>query len=366
MDNIEPKYFLLNRQEDYAQRYNDNLKIDDEGIYVENQSKGKAIFLSQFYDSEDLDNNWHRLRLEKHGSGIVKLTYYCCNDISYINEIMNNNNLTCEEIEALMEIFKIKTVVNPFDILLYDAKGRYFWFKLEILDLNKDVTAITSIKVEYPMQSLVRYLPEFYQENEESKRFLDGYLGIFESLYMDLEKDIDNVSHYFDPDTTDKEFLEWLSKWVKVENTYIWKEEKLRYLLKNIVRFYKNTGTIKGISEIIELYAGEKPYIVEYFQLKKYIKYIEQSNTILNLYGDNPYEFTIILSEKSIPSEKEYKEVYKLIEEFKPAHTEVKLIILKPYIFLGNYTYLGINTYLNSDRNMELDGMATLPFTRIE
>ena len=112
MDNIEPKYFLLNRQEDYEQRYNDNLKIDDEGIYVENQSKGKAIFLSQFYDSEDLDNNWHRLRLKKHGSGIVKLTYYCCNDISYINEIMNNNNLTCEELEALMEVFKIKTVVS--------------------------------------------------------------------------------------------------------------------------------------------------------------------------------------------------------------------------------------------------------------
>lgn len=365
MENIEPKYFLLNKKEDYEKGYSNNLKIQDESIYVENQSKGKAIFLSQFYDSGDLDNNWYRLRIGKQGNGILKLTYYCCNDISYIYEAMNNE-LTYEEIDQLMENFKIKTVVNPFDLLLYDAKGRYFWFKLEILDLNKEATVIKSIKIEYPMQSLVRYLPEFYQDDQESRSFLDGYLGIFEALYMDLEKVIDNISHYFDPDTTDKEFLEWLAKWVKVENTYIWKEDKLRYLLKNIVGFYKNAGTVKGMSDIIELYAGEKPYIVEYFQIKEYMKYVEQADMMLNLYGDNPYEFTVILSEKSIPSEKEYKEIYKLIEEFKPAHTEVKLIILKPYVFLGNYTYLGINTFLNSDRSMELDGMAKLAFTRIE
>lgn len=362
----DPVYYILNKEEDFQNGYSENLLITAHGISVKDERKGVARFISNFYDSHELKNIWNRLILKKSGDGIIKLTYYCTDNITPLETALSNNDLTVSQISKLMECYEIKTVVNPFDILLHDAVGKYFWIKIEVLEAIESKVFINSIKIEFPIQSFLRYLPEVYQTDLESKKFLEGYLGIFQSLYMDLEKEIDKVSSYFDPDITDKEFLEWLAKWVKIENSYIWKEEKLRYLLKNIVKFYEKTGTPKGISDIVELYASEKPYIIEYFHIKKYMKDTEQYKIISKLYSDNPYEFTVILSEKSIPSEKEYKEVYKLIEEFKPAHTEVKLIILKPYIFLGNYSYLGINSYLNSDRSVQLDGFSTLPFIRLE
>lgn len=361
----DPVYYILNKKEDFEKGVAENIDIEDRGISVKSGFHGTGIFISDFYDSYETQTIWNRLIVEKYGENVVKLTYYCSDDVSLLQDLFENENLSMQEINAYMEPFKIKTVVNAFDILLHDAVGQYFWFKIEILNLEDNKSQVQSIRIEFPIQSFLKYLPEVYQADEESKKFLEGYLAIFQSLYMDMEKKIDKVSSYFDPDVTNKEFLEWLCKWVKIENSYIWKEEKLRFLLKNITKFYEKTGTPKGISDIVELYADEKPYIVEYFHLKKFMKYKEQYEILSKLYSDNPYEFTVILSEKSIPTEKEYKEVYKLIEEFKPAHTEAKLVILKPYIFLGNYSYLGVNTYLNSDRTMILDGIATVPFTKL-
>lgn len=366
MNYKQPSYFILNKEEDFEKGYSENIKISSKGIGVKDETYGKGIFISNFYNSNQLENIWNRLLIKSIGDGTIKLTYYCCDHIVDLKSNMEKHRNNLMEIEELIKLYKVKTVVNPFDILLHDAKGKYLWFKLEIFKTHNSNIIVNSIKIEFPIQSLLKYLPEVYQENKESERFLNGYLGIFQSLYMDLEKTIDKISSYFDPDITDKEFLYWLAKWVKIENTYIWKEDKLRYLIKNIRSFYENTGKPKGISDIVELYTDEKPYIIECFQIKKYMKYSNQYEILSKLYTDNPYEFTVILSEKSISSEKEYKEVYKLIEEFKPAHTEVKLIILKPYIFLGNYSYLGINSYLNNDRSMQLDGLATLPFTRLE
>lgn len=366
MNYEDPVYYILNKEEDFEKGYSENLLITSDGISVKNERDGEGIFISDFYDSHEIKNIWNRLLLRETGDGIIKLTYYCTDDISDLEYELKNKELTLNEISNVMQQFKIKTVINPFDILLHDAIGKYFWFKIEILESKSNKVFIDLIKIEFPIQSFLRYLPEVYQTDKESKKFLEGYLGIFQSLYMDLEKTIDKISSYFDPDITDKEFLEWLAKWVKIENAYIWKEDKLRYLLKNITKFYEKTGTPKGLSDIVELYASEKPYIIEYFHIKKYMKDTKQYKILSKLYSNNPYEFTVVLSEKSIPSEKEYKEVYKLIDEFKPAHTEVKLVILKPYIFLGNYSYLGVNSYLNSDRSMQLDGFSTLPFIRLE
>ena len=360
----DPIYYILNKEEDFEKSYRDNICIDENGISVK-EDNNRGLFISKFYDSHEENTIWNRLLINQSGNGLIRFTYYCAHSVEDFEEVIFNKELSIEEMDAFMEPFKVKTLINPFDVLIHDADKRFFWFKIEILNLKGKKTVIHSIKIEYPIQSFLRYLPEVYQSDEESRKFLEGYLGIFQSLYMDLEKTIDSISSYFDPDIADKEFLDWLAKWVKIDNSYIWKEDKLRYLLKNITRFYEKIGTVKGISDIIELYADEKPYIIEYSHLKKYINYSEQGNILINLYSHNPYEFTVLLSEKGVPSEKEYKELYKLINEFKPAHTEVKLVILKPYIFLGSYSYLGINTYLNSDKTMTLDGSSIVSFTKL-
>lgn len=362
----DPTYYILNKKEDFERGYLHNIKLTHNRIEVSDNNKGKGVFISDIYDSFEAMTVWNRMVMEQEGEGVIKFTYYICEEKELIIEKFNENTISVQEIESFIKPFKIKTVVNAFDIILNDAAGRYFFFKLEILNLKEKESVIKSIRIEFAIQSFLRYLPEIYQEDEGSRKFLEGFLGIFQSLYMDLEKKIDKISSYFDPDTANREFLDWLCNWVKIENSYIWSENKLRYFLKNAVRLYEKIGTVDGIMDIVELYASERPYIVEYFQIKKFLDIKSQYDALSKLYTDNPFEFIVVLSEKSIPTEKEYKEVYKLISEFKPAHTEFKLVILKPDIFLGGYSYLGINSCLSETRNIQLDGSSVIPFIKLE
>lgn len=366
MNYEDPTYYILNKKEDFESGYLHNIKLTDNGIKVEDNNKGEGVFISDIYDSYEMLTVWNRMVMEHDGEGLIKFTYYMCEERELIKEKLSDNSISLQEINSFIKPFKVKTVVNAFDIMLNDASGRYFLFKVEILNLKEKESVIKSIRIEFAIQSFLRYLPEIYQEDEASRKFLEGFLGIFQSLYMDIEKKIDKISSYFDPDSTNREFLDWLCNWVKIENSYIWSENKLRYFLKNAVKLYEKIGTVEGISDIVELYASEKPYIVEYFQIKKFLNLKSQYDVLSRLYSDNPYEFIVILSEKSIPTEKEYKEVYKLISEFKPAHTEFKLVILKPDIFLGGYSYLGINSCLSETRNIQLDGTAVIPFIKLE
>lgn len=368
MKNDAPIYFILNKDEDFFAGHWHNIHIDDDGISIEDQTKGIGMFISDFYDSKEIKNVWHRLIISAQGEGTVKFTYYCEDNIDSLREYINNHgHVSCEDINRFMDPLKIKTVTNIDDILIHDAVGRYFWFKIEITNSSeKNKMIIDTIKIEFPIQSFLKYLPEVYQEDRESREFLEGYLGMFQSIYMDMESKINKISSYFDPDIVEKEFLDWLSSWVNIENSYIWEESKLRYLIKNSMKFYGKIGTVQGISDILELFTGEKPYIVEYFQIKDYMKEGHKKNVLTLLYGSNPYEFTVILSDESISSEEKYKEAFKLIEEFKPAHTEVRLVILKPYMILGSHVYLGVNSCLNSEEVLKFNGLNTIPFIRIE
>ena len=73
------------------------------------------------------------------------------------------------------------------------------------------------------------------------------------------------------------EFLQWLSEWVELDDIFRWEEKKLRQLIKQSFSLYKLKGTKEGLSKIIELYIGEKPMIVETYEL-------------MNMYGKSEYQ----------------------------------------------------------------------------
>ncbi|MFG6384519.1 MAG: hypothetical protein K1V96_09735, partial [Lachnospiraceae bacterium] len=48
-------------------------------------------------------------------------------------------------------------------------------------------------------------------------------------------------------------------------------------------------------------------------------------------------------------------------EDMKPAHIEIHLIILKPYIYLNKNVYIGVNSVLGTYQVANLDGIAAIP-----
>ena len=214
---------------------------------------------------------------------------------------------------------------------------------------------IDSVKIEFPKVTFMDYLPEIYRKNETENSFLTRFLGIFQSIYVDLEDEIDFVALNFDPDRTTKDFLSWIASWLSVKDAAIWGEKRLRKLIKESVKIYKMKGTKRAISRIVEEYTGIEPIIVEQFDVKENMVYKKQKDVIENLFGDNGYVFTVMVPGVHVKDNESYVELLKVINSVKPVDSICNLVVLNDQIYLDNHSYIGINSFITKNEDLTLD-----------
>ena len=118
--------------------------------------------------------------------------------------------------------------------------------------------------------------------------------------------------------------------------------------------------------DILEIYLGNRPYIVEYHQVLPFMTTQRKEELLKRLYGENNYIFTVIIDAKAKINRKDIPMIDRIVENEKPAHMESNLVILEPYIFLGWHSYLGMNSVLSDFHSMVLDGQASIPFTKLQ
>jgi phage tail-like protein len=272
------KYFVLNKEEDYHRGFAYHTRYLQDGLQITAGSISQGgVYFSRLLDSREKETVWHRLvvQSESLGDASIRFTVYASEErlvrfgsgLRDIGAVISDEGLSWQEKENAFLPYKIKSLFNPSDALLHEAKGRYLWFSVELYGQGEASPKISHIKIYFPRRSWLGYLPEIYQADPESKSFVERYLNIFQSLYEDLEQEISRISRFFDPDVVDGDFIQWLAEWVAIDDAYIWNEEQLRHLIKNSMRIYRMRGTRLALAEIVELYLGERPCIVEHYQL---------------------------------------------------------------------------------------------------
>jgi phage tail-like protein len=345
---------------------------EDGKLIAEKASDRNSVMISRVLDSKEIDMEWHRMifHLNNHGNTSYEISVYAANSLQRrlgdteesLEKILFDKDMDVSEKKKILKPYLQKNIQSTDDILLHEIKGRYLWFILETsLQMNQEIQ-IDKIQVYFPRQSWISYLPEIYR-SEDKNQFFERFLAIYQTLYEDLNETIRQVPYLIDVDYADKEFLEWLAKWLDIAESYIWSEEQLRNLLRRGVELYKLRGTRQAVVEFVKLYTnGGETYVVENFQVKQY-KNKKNEQLLERLYGNNPYKFQVIVQEKDVPTVREYQTLMKIIEEAKPAYMELELVVLKPYIFLDNHTYMGMNSVLGEYRNVSLDGVSMLSFS---
>ena len=366
------KCFIFNRESDLKEGgIRRNLEIKQDKLVFENKTGDSAIYISKPFDSLQSGTVWHRLRLkiDLPSSASYTLKIYA-NDSPEIklprNEKAKDNVLDLNDylsdstidIGRKLDIFDsigAKSYESPTDILLYGFKGRYLWICLEIVSYERVPVVIDSVKIEFPKVTFMDYLPEIYRKSETENSFLTRFLGIFQSIYVDLEDEIDFVALNFDPDRTTKDFLSWIASWLSVKDAAIWGEKRLRKLIKESVKIYKMKGTKRAISRIVEEYTGIEPIIVEQFDVKENMVYKKQKDVIENLFGDNGYVFTVMVPGVHVKDNESYVELLKVINSVKPVDSICNLVVLNDQIYLDNHSYIGINSFITKNEDLTLD-----------
>lgn len=367
-------YFMLNKEQDFRRCYLAEMEYRGGRLCtqaVKGQESRTAVMISKIFDSREADMYWHRLALyevERKEQAQFTLNFYTANElvrtgrdgeVIYLPDSFYNEEDTLEEKLRKMQPYFVKSVENEVDILLHDVKGRYLWMVLMVQLRPGQEISFGDFQIFFPRESFLRYLPEIYQR-EDRKQFFERFLAVFQITYEEMNERIYQMPELLDAYGTDRQFLEWLTGWIGIADTYMWNEKQLRSLLKNAVSLYKLRGTRKAVREYVKLYTGGyEPLIVENFELKEG----DSRYHTWNLFQEDAYRFYVLVQEEYVPTTKEYQALVKVIEQVKPANMELELIVLKPYIFMDGHSYLGVNSVLGEYRDFALDGASMLSFS---
>ena len=290
-----------------------------------------GIFRSQVLDSTNRGQRWHKIVLDAHIPTNTQIkVYYAISDDP-------------REIHQWSE-----PLINPRDALIRGPAGRYLYLKVELIGNERETPVLKSLWVYFPRLSYLRYLPAVYQEDEESRDFLERFLSIFETSLTNIEKQIDHIVRYFDPEVVSEDFLPWLAGWLAIAVDENWTSAQLRQLMQKAPQLYQQRGTREGIAATVEIFTGSRPLLVEPFQVTSLAN--SSANNQVNrselnqLYGDNPFRFWVLLDNSHIENEKELQTLQRLIESEKPAYTEASVRILQPWIALDRESYLEFNS----------------------
>jgi phage tail-like protein len=322
-----------------------NLQISSKGLSLK---PGSAIgtYMSNALDSTMAGCVWHRLIVD------AELPENALAEVAFA--------VAEKEVQDIGELVWSPPLINPKDMLIPGQKGRYLWLKIIISTKEPEDKApvIKSLKLCFPRETYLRHLPAIYQEDSQSRNFLERYLSVFETVLANLERIIDDVPRWSDAIGTSSEFLPWLSTWLGAVYDENWPEAKWREFLNRAAELYKQRGTPAGLRNLVKLYSGKYPIIVERALLR--CENPEFGKVLDKLFGCK-YSFCVLVQPDQVTTEKDRKVLKRMIAVDKPAHTLGGLVVVEPRIRLDWHSYLGKNTILNEP---ELDiriGKAVVP-----
>lgn len=309
---------------------------------------GTFCYLAPMFDSTDYEGTWHRLRLEGTFSNCKYEVIAAATDVN-LEETITDEALDFSDKLELLKDYGYVRKVNTDDMLLHNLQGRYLWVFIKVTGSKIDSSfKIEGFSVEFPHGSFVEYLPEIYQDERNS--FFERYMAVLQSLYEDLEQEVDFVPRYLDYETAPDEnlrlFAGWTGRWN--ENGQ-WTPEQLRYLICNLQSIQSGRGTWTVMEQMIYLMTGQKASVIEHFRWKDWAdKDSVHLKEYYKKYKNDEDTFVVVIdaTEKEVSMSERMLE--KMLEDYTPLGMNCKVLYLKKKSLMDSQAYLEENSYLTS------------------
>lgn len=233
--------------------------------------------------------------------------------------------------------------------------GRYLWLMLELAAAGPASPSVRKVRIFMGGDHMVDYLPAIYQEDGFTRRFL----SIFNSILLDMEREITTLPQRLDYESADLEMLSYLAQWVGIEEQ---DAETLRDRIATVLPDYETMYTLGGIRRSVRRLTGREPYLIEHFNVSPNAQECRDPELYRRLYGDDPNRFFVLLREGDFPSRRAMEDFQRRMERLIPARVSMELILLKPCIQLDWHTYLGINSRIGGYVPAALDENTTIHY----
>lgn len=243
-------------------------------------------------------------------------------------------------------------VIDPTDILLDDATGRYLYVAIELLGTPEASPLVDSVTAYCPRTTYLRHMPEIYHEDPESAAFLEQFLSVMETSFVDIETTIESITEYFDPHGAPTESLSWLEGWLAADTGREWPESARRELLGRAPELYRKRGTKAGLLELVRLYLRHaNPSVADddyrlFFVERTDLDAVDDA-VVDRQYGDflsDGRSFAVFCD--AFEETEQVRTVQDIVDTERPAHVSGSVVPIEGEFTLGESSFLGINSNL--------------------
>ena len=351
-------YITLNRNREWKRSLLLNLEPQEHRlVFAHNQENdygmlATAVMITGSIDSTEPDFQWESLWLDAQmpENSLVKGSCYAANSKAVLLDegavdldeyIRTAQSDPAQGLKAAAPLFSL-AFTGATDGLL-PVQGRYLWLRLEFLVPQPSEFALRKIKLLLTDEKIIQYLPEIYRDDQENN-FFKRFMEIFDSIFFDIEEQINRLSEQLDYTLAEEDMLRYLARWVDLQGIQDMGTEELRERIRTIMPEYRAIGTKPGLTDFIRRELGVQPQIIEYFDYKQMQQESKDRDIYRELFGDNPFKFFILLPEEALQQVKNLDLFLAKLKSNIPAHTEAGIIRLKQGTILGKHTYLGVNS----------------------
>jgi phage tail-like protein len=291
---------------------------------------------------------------------------------------------------------------NP-DCLVQSRPGRYLQLQLQLMSNVISSPLLEAIQIGFPRSSYLQYLPAVYQEDDQSRVFLDRFLRIFQTTFDGMDKTLDDLWTRFDPLSVPKDWFSWLAAWIAFPINPSWTDEQRRAALKSAGQLYSMRGTPSGVQQLIQQYSGVDVRLIEHFRLRQLIILADQPDSgtalgsgtrlwsrdyyqrlQLGVYSRVGYfeltgapepdieplnwganEFTVFFDCDPYQVSTTQQNVTQVVEQEKPAYTKANYAPVFPRMRVGVQSTLGVDSRIGEFTPLLLGTTGTLDYDSI-
>ncbi|HEX3151499.1 MAG TPA: phage tail protein [Gemmataceae bacterium] len=293
------------------------------------------------------------------------------------------------------------TADQALTCLIQADPGRYLRLRFTFTSNGESTPRISAIKVFFPRQSYLQYLPAVFQQDDESRDFLDRFLSIFQATFDDFDSRIDSMWRLFDPDSVPAKYFDWLAAWLQLPTDPTWPMAKKRAMLKKAAADYRQRGTVAGILQAIKDYAGvgDGVALVEHFRLRNWpllpigaqlggdarlwsrqfyqrLQVATFSQVGAFRLTDRPEpaaeasdwganEFSVFFPADPYDAQGASAKVSAVVEREKPAHAQANYVPVLPRFRVGVQATVGVDTSIGGYTHIVLGSLSRLGYDAI-
>lgn len=255
---------------------------------------------------------------------------------------------------AIREIFGPPAALSG-DFYL-KCTGQYLWLVFELTSAGTLTPKINKLRLFMEADHMTDYLPAIYREQDFTYRFL----SIFDSLYADMERTIDDLPAAFDYEAAQGRQLRFLASWLNISDAG--DDGSLRARIGTALADYESMYTPRGVARSIKRLTGAEPIIIEHFNVAPDRPECRDPEVYRRLYGEDPYRFFVLLPGGTFKSQSQRERFQEKMEDLIPAGMTMQMIELKECVQLDWHTYLGINSRVSGYVSAAINEQVTIHY----